>query len=291
MKYFSEFQFTVDENQMPSLLKEIQTAYPDLPDKNMLESVFGFLDLTSLSERDNAENISRMCDQVNFLDEGYPGLPSPAAVCVYPALVPIARAKLSNPLVNIASVAGGFPSSQTFLEIKLKEVEMALESGADEIDIVMPVGKFILGLYEEIYEEIRVIKEIMGNRHLKVILETGSLPDLSCVRKASILAMVAGADFIKTSTGKAGEGAKPDSFAIMCFAIKDYYSKTGKKIGIKPAGGISTVESAFEYYSIVDYILGEEWLTPELFRIGASRLANALIRELYKKDENFNYFH
>lgn len=290
MKYYNEFQYNVDESMIRELLASCKTGYPVSPDKDTLMLIFSLIDLTSLSERDNAENIGRMCDQMNLLTESYPSLPSPAAICVYPELVPIVKAKLSNPLINIASVGAGFPSSQTFMEVKLKEVELAVESGADEIDIVISVGKLQLGLFEEVFEEIRTIKETLGPVHLKVILETGSLQDLTEVRKASFLAMDAGADFIKTSTGKAAKGASPDSFAVMCQAIKEFYEKTGKKVGIKPAGGISDVTTAYEYLGIVRHILGEEWLDPEKFRIGASRLANNVIQKIFEKEESFSYF-
>jgi deoxyribose-phosphate aldolase len=290
MKYFSEFQYDVDPAAVAEILKQCKTGYADDPDKDILVQIFSLIDLTSLSETDNAENIGKMCHQLNLLPESYPELPSPAAICVYPQLLPIVKAKLNNPLVNIASVGAGFPASQTFLEIKLKEVGLAAEEGADEIDIVLSVGKFQLGLTEEVFEEILTIKDIMGSLHLKVILETSSLKDLAEVRKASFLAMDAGADFIKTSTGKAGGGASPDSFAVMCQAIKDFYDKTGKKVGVKPAGGISTIESAYEYYGIVRHILGEEWLNPEKFRIGASRLANHVIRKIFDKNDDFSYF-
>jgi deoxyribose-phosphate aldolase len=290
MKHFAEFQYDVEEKNINDLLEDVRSGISGTPSKEVLTLLFSILDLTSLSEKDNAENIGRLCEQVNLLDESYPGMPAPAAMCVYPELVLIARTKVTNPLVNIAAVGGGFPASQTFLEIKLKEVEMAIETGAEEIDIVLPVGKFLQGLHDEIFEEINLIKEIMGSHHLKVILETGSLPDLTAVRKASFLAMDAGADFIKTSTGKAGVGASPDSFAVMCLAIKQYYEKTGKKVGIKPAGGISDVETALVYHGIVKQILGDDWLNPEKFRIGASRLANALLAMIYDKGENFKYF-
>ena len=290
MKHFAEFQYDIEEKEINALLEEVRSSNTSTPTKEVMTLLFSILDLTSLSEKDNAENIGRLCEQVNLLDESYPGMPAPAAMCVYPELVLIARAKVNNPLVNIAAVGGGFPASQTFLEIKLKEVEMAIETGAEEIDIVLPVGKFLLGLHDEVFEEIKLIKDVMGSHHLKVILETGSLPDLTAVRKASFLAMDAGADFIKTSTGKAGVGASPDSFAVMCLAIKEYYEKTGKKVGIKPAGGISDVETAMEYYGIVKQILGDDWLNPEKFRIGASRLANALLARIYDKGEDFKYF-
>lgn len=291
MKYFSEFQYDVEENEISDIVIQAKGAYPSVPDSDIKMTMFSLMDLTSLSEKDNAENIGRMCEQVNLLTESYPILPSPAAICVYPQLVSIVKDKLSNPLVNIASVGAGFPSSQTFIEVKIKEIEMALDAGADEIDIVQQVGKFQINLIEEVFGEIKTIKELIGSLHLKVILETSSLANLSEVRKASILAMDAGADFIKTSTGKAGGGADPESFAVMCLAIKDFYEKTGKKVGIKPAGGIADTYSAYEYITIVRYILGEEWLGPEKFRIGASRLANGIINEIFKKGDSFSYFH
>lgn len=290
MKYYNEFQYDVDESAIRELLALCREGYPATADKETLMLIFSLIDLTSLSERDNAENIGRMCDQLNLLTESYPSLPAPAAICVYPELVPIVKAKLSNPLVNIASVGAGFPSSQTFMEVKLKEVELAVESGADEIDIVLSVGKLQLGLEEEVFEEIKAIKELLGPVHLKVILETGSLRNLTETRKAAFLAMDAGADFIKTSTGKTGKGASPDSFAVMCQAIREFYDKTGKKVGIKPAGGISDVATAYEYLGIVRHILGAEWLDPEKFRIGASRLANNVIQKIFEKEESFSYF-
>ncbi len=291
MKYFSEFLYDVESSVITDLLYECMKGYTDLPDKDILMKIFGLIDLTSLSETDNAESIGRLCNQLNLLSESYSDLPSPAAICVYPELLSIVKARLNNPMVNVVSVGAGFPSSQTFLEIKLKEVSLAVEEGADEIDIVLSVGKFQLGLIAEVFEEIRLIKDLMGSLLLKVILETSSLKDLTEVRKASFLAMDAGADFIKTSTGKAGGGASPDSFAVMCEAIRDFYKKTGKKVGIKAAGGISTIESAYEYYGIVRHILGEDWLNSERFRIGASRLANVMIRNIFKKDESFFYFY
>lgn len=290
MKYFSELQHDVDKQGVDKLLEEIRLSMVMPPNKEVLTKLFSILDLTSLSEKDNAENIGKLCEQVNMLDDSYPDMPAPAAICVYPELVFLSRTKINNPLVNIAAVGGGFPASQTFLEVKFKEIEMAIEAGAEEIDIVIPVGKFLLGLYEEVYEEIKMIKDRMGSHHLKVILETGSLRGLSEVRKASFLAMDAGADFIKTSTGKAGIGASPDSFIVMCQSIREFYEKTGKKIGIKPAGGISDVATALEYYSIVKTVLGDEWINPEKFRIGASRLANAILAMYYEKEDDFKYF-
>jgi deoxyribose-phosphate aldolase len=187
-------------------------------------------------------------------------------------------------------VGGGFPSSQTFTNIKVMEIEQAIDQGAEEIDIVLPVGKFLMEEYEYVAYEIQVIKDRIGSTLLKVILESGSLQDLSLIRKASLTAIYAGADFIKTSTGKVSPGATPEAMLVMCIAILDYYNKTGKKIGIKPAGGISDPDTALLYYTIVKEILGESWLNPERFRIGASRLANSLMARIFDKGPDFGYF-
>lgn len=290
MKYFNDFLYDIEQSEITSLVKQAAERAGQTNDPELLKTMFGLMDLTSLSEKDNASNIGRMCDKVNLLADSYPDLPSVAAICVYPEWVATVKSALKIPLVNIASVGAGFPASQTFLEVKEKEVKMAISAGADEIDIVISVGKFLAGDYETAHNEIATIKKTMGAAHLKVILETASLPDLKAVRKASMLSMDAGADFIKTSTGKASEGANPESFAVMCLAIKDFYSKTGKKIGIKPAGGISSERDALVYYFIVEKVLGEAWLNAELFRIGASRLADVLIRKIHGKDESFSWF-
>ena len=255
MKYFSDFQYDVDPEEIAKTLSELSSSFPGMPEREDLQFLFNVLDLTSLNETDNADSIGKVCDQINLLTESYPELPSPAAFCIYPDLVAIARAKLNNPLVNIVSAGGGFPSSQTFIEVKLKEIEMLVEAGVDEVDIVLPVGKFMLGLYDEVFSEIYMIKEELGALLLKVIIETSSHNSLSDIRKASLLAMDAGADFIKTSTGKAAGGAEPESFLVMCQSIRDFYSKTGKKVGIKPAGGISNIESAFIFSQIVKNVL------------------------------------
>ena len=290
MKLLSEMNMAVDETEVLKQVNALSVSSITEDDSDILKKIFSLIDLTTLSERDNAENVRQMCEKVNLMVEAYPSMPNVAAICIYPELVPVVVEHLENPLVNVASVGGGFPSSQTFTEIKLREIELALELGADEIDIVLPVGKFLLGDYELIQEEIKVIKDLLGTRHLKVILETGSLADYSLIRKASFLAMISGADFIKTSTGKISVGATPEAFTVMCIAIKDYYNKTGRKIGIKPAGGISDPETALHYYKIVEHILGDEWLNPDRFRIGASRLANRIMASVFEKEENFTYF-
>lgn len=290
MKILSDFNLAVDPGQVKQLLEQINGKLPSPVDKELLKKIFGLIDLTSLSERDNIENISRLCEKVNMLGETYPSMPSVAALCVYPELISVVKEKLENPLVSIASVGGGFPGSQTFTNIKVMEIEQAVEQGAEEIDMVLPVGKFLMGDLEYVEYEIQVIKQRLGPVHLKVILETGSLADLSLIRKASMLAIGAGADFIKTSTGKVTPGATPEAMIVMCMAIRDYYNRTGKRIGIKPAGGISDTPAAIQYYAIVHEILGEEWLSPERFRIGASRLANRLLADIFDQGPDFGYF-
>ena len=290
MKILSDFNHIVDDEEVEQLLEKIRSNLPSKSDKELLKRIFSLIDLTTLSERDNIENVSQMCEKVNLLGESYPSMPVIAAICVYPEMVSVVKEKLENPLVSIASVGGGFPSSQTFTNIKIMEIEQAIEQGAEEIDIVLPVGKFLMGDLEYVEYEIQIIKQRMGAVHLKVILETGSLQDYSMIRKASILAIGAGANFIKTSTGKISPGATPEAMVVMCAAIKDYYNKTGKKIGIKPAGGISDSETAILYYAIVSEILGEDWLHSERFRIGASRLANCLLADIFDKGPDFGYF-
>jgi len=290
MKILADFDLTVDPDEVKQYLKKSKSAIPHGKNKELLQQLFGLIDLTTLSEQDNIENVSQLCAKVNHLADVYPDMPGVAAICVYPELVSVVKEKLDNPLISIASVGGGFPASQTFTNIKVMEIEQAIEQGAEEIDIVMPVGKFLLNDLEYVEYEIQVIKQRMGPVHLKVILETGSLKDLSLIRKASLLSIGAGANFIKTSTGKISPGATPEAMVVMCCAIRDYYNRTGKKIGIKPAGGISDTQTALLYYHIVKEILGEEWLNSERFRIGASRLANRILGEFFDKGPDFGYF-
>lgn len=290
MRIFTDFNMTVESGEIKGLLDKIRQNLPSVEDKELLKKIFSLIDLTTLSERDNIVNVTQMCDKVNMLTEAYPSMPAVAAICIYPEMVQVVKETLVNPLVNIASVGGGFPASQTYTNIKVMEIEQAIGQGADEIDIVLPVGKFLMEDYEYVEHEIQIIKERIRDVHLKVILETGSLQDYSLIRKASFLAIGAGADFIKTSTGKIPIGATPEAMIIMCQAIGEYYNKTGKKIGIKPAGGISDAETAILYYAIVKEILGDDWLNSEKFRIGASRLANNLMSLIFDKGPNFGYF-
>lgn len=238
------------------------------------------IDLTSLKCTDSEESIMKFTENVNEFVDKYPDLDNVAAICVYPNMAEIVNDTLEADNVKIACVAGGFPSSQTFMEVKVAETAMAIHTGAEEIDIVMPVGKFLTGNYEGMCDEIGELKEICGEKTLKVILETGALASASNIKKAAILCMYSGADFIKTSTGKEAISATPEAALVMCEAIREYYQETGRKIGFKAAGGIDTVKKALAYYTIVKEVLGEEWLNEGLFRIGTSRLANLLLSEI-----------
>jgi deoxyribose-phosphate aldolase len=244
-----------------------------------LRKIFGLIDLTSLNSTDSISRIKGMCQKVNTFKDFYPDFPSVAAICVYPNFVRTVKETLNDKNVSIACVAAGFPSSQTFLKIKLEESKMAVEQGADEVDIVISLGEFLNGNYQLIFDEIASIKEAIGKAHLKVILETGALSDPLRIWEASLISMHAGADFIKTSTGKMQPAATPESVVVMTEAIKAFKKETGKKTGLKPAGGIATGSDAAIYYTIVEKTLGNEWLNPGLFRIGASSLANNLISE------------
>lgn len=257
-------------------------------DGAMLQLAFSCIDLTTLNSTDTVSHVRAFTQRVNDFANDYPTLPNVAAICVYPNMVRSVKEVLNVEDVKIAAVAGGFPGSMTFIDIKVKEAVMAVEHGADEIDIVLPLWAFLDGNKLVCQEEVTTIKEAIGDAHLKVILETGALVEPEKIHHASMLSMEAGADFIKTSTGKMNPAATPDAAVIMCHAIKEFWMKTGKKIGFKPAGGIVTTDEAILYLSIVKEILGEEWLTPELFRIGASRLANNLLSDML--GEEMKYF-
>ncbi|MFC2111875.1 deoxyribose-phosphate aldolase [Bacteroidota bacterium] len=259
-----------------------------------LRLVFSLIDLTSLGTDDTEDKIKSMCLKVNGFPDQFPGLPSVAAICVYPSMVHIVKQNLLAEGVGIASVAAGFPSSQTFLPVKEMESKLAVDSGATEIDIVISVGRFLDADHDYIAEEIRKIKEIIAPAKLKVILETGLLRSTAEIYKASMVSLNAGADFIKTSTGKVQPAATQEAVLVMCHALKDHYDDTGTKSGIKPAGGIATADQALEYAGIVRAVLGEDWLNPSLFRIGASSLANKIISEISVletgKDREMSYF-
>lgn len=249
--------------------------------------LFGSIELTSLNTTDSDVSIMAFTEKVNHFDSAYPNFPHVAAVCTYPCFAEVVNDTLEVDGVEITCVSGSFPSSQALIEVKVAETALALKDGATEIDIVMPVGKFLSGNYAELCEEIAELKQVCGEHAMKVILETGNLKTAANIKKAAILSMYAGADYIKTSTGKEKISATPEAAYVMCQAIKEYYEKTGIQIGFKPAGGINTVMDAIIYYTIVKEVLGEKWLTNKWFRLGTSRLANMLLSEMTGEEVKF----
>lgn len=245
-----------------------------------IKFLFGCVELTSLQVTDSEESILQLTEKVNAFEDQYPELPHLAAICVYPRFAEIVSKSLEVEGVALTCVSGNFPSAQARIEIKIAETAMAVNDGATEIDIVMPVGCFLSGDYETLCDEIAEIKAACRDRKLKVILETGRLGSAENIKKAALLCMYAGADYIKTSTGKETPAATPEAAYVICQAIKEYYDETGIQIGFKAAGGISEVRQALVYYSVVQEVLGDEWLSNRWFRIGASRLANALLGEI-----------
>jgi deoxyribose-phosphate aldolase len=262
-----------------SELEEIREIAVKNRTAKMFETTLSCIDLTTLNSTDTIRSVTEFTEKVNSFPAAFPGIRNVAAICIYPNMAETVRKSLNVPNVQIAAVAGGFPSSMTFNSVKIEEAKLAVAAGANEIDIVMPLWAFLAGDFETCANEISAIKEAIGNAHLKVILETGVLT-VDQIWQASILAIEAGADFIKTSTGKLPQAASPEATFVMCLAIKQHFEETGKKIGFKPAGGIVTPEDAILYLTIVQEILGNEWLTPEFFRIGASRLANNLLEKI-----------
>jgi deoxyribose-phosphate aldolase len=248
-----------------------------------LKLALSMIDLTTLEGADTPGKVKQLCYKAAHLHDALPGLPHVAAVCVYPNLVKVAREALTGSGVKVAAVATGFPSGQYSLQTRLDETKFAVEQGADEVDMVIARGQFLAGQYQTVYDEIVAVKAACGLAHLKVILETGELGSLDNVRKASDLAMQAGADFIKTSTGKIQPASTLPVTLVMLEAIRDHYYRTGRKIGMKPAGGISTAKTAIQYLLVLRETLGQDWLTPDLFRIGASRLANDILMQLTKQ--------
>ena len=266
--------------------KEIQDKTSDIlndkmginHNKKVYETILGCIDLTSLNTIDTDESIAAFTERVNDFGDNYPELPNVAAICVYPSLVKTVRETLTEG-VEIAAATAGFPHSQTFIEVKIAETSLAILDGASEIDVVMPIGKLLEGRYEEIVEEIQELKAACHDANLKVILESGAL-NVKELQNAAILAMESGADFIKTSTGKQEPAATITAAYCMCRMILEYYQKSGRKVGFKAAGGISTTEEALKYYCIVESVLGKEWLNKDLMRFGASRLANNIVSDI-----------
>lgn len=252
-----------------------------------LRLLFSAIDLTTLNATDSPQSVARFTERVNEFENEYGELPHVAAICVYPNFAQEVRTVLDVSNVAIAAVSAGFPSSQTFPEVKVAETALAVETGADEIDVVMNLGNFLDDDWQEVCDEIDEQKHVCRGARLKVILETGALRTAENIRAASILALYSGADFIKTSTGKGYEGASLEAAYVMCQCIKEYFDKTGTMVGFKAAGGISTTEQALGYLCIVKAVLGDAWLTPEYFRIGASRLANNLLTDILGSETKF----
>ncbi len=248
-----------------------------------LHLALSMIDLTTLEGKDSEGKVKQLCYKASHLHDKYPGLPNVAAICVYPNMVPIAKKSLDGTGINVASVATAFPSGMADIKAKLEEVKSVVDAGADEVDMVISRGKFLSGNYGYVSDEISQVKEACGKAHLKVILETGELVTLDNVRLASDIAMEAGADFIKTSTGKISPAATPPVVLTMLEAVRDFQTKTGKKIGMKPAGGIGTAKQAIQYLVMIKETLGSEWLSPDLFRFGASSLANDILMQIMKQ--------
>ncbi len=284
----SQYNTDYDYNEIQEKVTTLLSRHKEENNTKAVKTfLFNSIELTSLDVADNEDKILRMVERVNQFDTDYSELGHVASICVYPIFANICHDSLENEDINITCVCGNFPSSQTFQEVKVAETAMAIHEGATEIDTVMPVGLFLAGDYESVADELSELKEVCGTKPLKVILETGALKTLSNIKKAAVISMYAGADYIKTSTGKIAVGATPEAAYVMCEAIKEYYDKTGILIGFKPAGGLKTVDDALTYYTIVKQVLGDKWLNNRLFRLGTSSLANLLLNDITGKDEKY----
>ena len=285
----TKYNCELDDQQVADAVKKIIAEKVHENDTlEVKKFLFGSIELTTLKTTDSDESVMAFTERVNQFDQQYAELPHVATICVYPCFAKVVHDTLEVDGVEIACVSGSFPSSQALIEVKVAETALAVKDGATEIDIVMPVGKFLSGDYETMCEDIHELKETCGeNVAMKVILETGCLKTASNIKKASILSMYAGADYIKTSTGKEKISATPEAAYVMCQAIKEYYDETGIQIGFKPAGGINSVMDAMIYYTIVKEVLGEKWLTNKWFRLGTSRLANLLLSEIEGSETKF----
>ena len=280
-------EVTTDDNVVKAELEKILAKTAENNNKEVYKFLFNTIDLTTLKSTDSNASVARFTERVNAFDEEYPQLPNVAAICVYPNFAPVVRAVLEVSSVDVACVSGCFPSSQSFLEVKIAETALAVEGGADEIDIVFNLGAYFDGDYETVCDEISEQKHSCREARMKVILESGALKTAENIRAASVLSLYSGADFLKTSTGKEYPGASLEAAYVMCQCIKEYYKQTGRKVGFKCSGGVSTTEDAVKYYTVVKEVLGEEWLSNEWFRIGASRLANNLLGDIIGQEIHF----
>ena len=289
-----KYGYTPDKEKIDRSLEIIAANLENVISPDVLKECFSIMDVTTLHTDDTVASVSRLVDKVNSLAKDFPEYPLPASVCVYPNFASVVAERRADPRVHVTAVSSCFPTAQSFLEVKVRECELAVEAGADEIDIVLALNSFLAGDYDSASREIREMKAAVDRKAaeagrtviLKVILETGLLVTPEKIAEASFLAMEAGADFIKTSTGKVSVNATPVSAYVMCECIKAFYEKTGRKVGFKAAGGISNAMDAVCYYSIVSSVLGREWLDSRYFRFGVSRLANALMSAIEQKTVN-----
>lgn len=286
----AKYNTNIDDNAVRDAVRNIIAEKVSANDTiDVKKFLFGSIELTTLKTTDSDTSVLAFTERLNDFDNQYPDMPHVATVCVYPCFANTVAESLEVDGVEIACVSGSFPSSQARIEVKIAETSLAVADGATEIDIVMPVGKFLSGDYEGVCDDIAELKAACGETvPMKVILETGALKTATNIKKAALLAMYAGADYIKTSTGKLQPAATPEAAYVMCQAIKEYYDETGIQIGFKPAGGINSVMDAIIYYTIVKEVLGEKWLTNKWFRLGTSRLANMLLSEI--KGEQIKFF-
>ena len=286
--HLNEYAPAPSEAQVAEEVAQLKVAAKANENVDVYKFCYSTIDLTTLSCNDSVESVTKFAERAVEFYNAYPEIPNVASICVYPSFVETVGLAVDGSPMRITSVAGGFPASQTFLEVKMLEVAMAVENGADEVDIVLNVGKMLTGEYDEAANEVEILRSEAGEETvLKVIIESGALKTPELIRKASLLSMFAGTDFVKTSTGKIDVAATPEAAVVMCHAIKDYYEKTGRKVGFKAAGGVRTAEDAALYYTIVKEILGEEWITTDLFRIGASSAANNIISSIVGEPVKF----
>jgi deoxyribose-phosphate aldolase len=275
--------FLYDKGRVDGLIAAA-CGQEDSPEQHIsiLKHIVPLIDFTTLEGTDNPASVAALCQKALSLRESHPDIPPVAAICVFPALVRTAKSELRDSGIKVASVAGGFPSGQTSLKVKLEEIRYALDQGADELDVVISRGKMLAGSFTEVFDELAAMREASADSHLKVILETGELVTPGLIRKAGEIAISAGADFIKTSTGKIPAGATPEAFIIMLQTVGDYLEHTGKSVGVKASGGIRTAAQALVYYRLTRSVMGEAWLTRDYFRIGASSLLDNIFNELEK---------
>lgn len=287
-KVLSDSKVVENDEAVAAAVKKIVEGSSQYATPEVYQFLFSSIDLTTLSTEDSVRSVSKFTQRVNDFDNDYPQFKNVAAICVYSNFAEVVKTNLDVEGVDIAVVAGGFPSSQTFDAVKVADVALAVEGGANEVDIVLNVGRFLDGNYEDLCDEISELKHTARGAKLKVIIESGCLKTAANIKKASILSMYSDADFIKTSTGKIYSGASLEAAYVMCQCIKEYYEQTGRKVGFKAAGGVRTAEEAVQYYAVVKEVLGDEWLCQDLFRIGASSLANNLLSAMV--GEEVKYF-